>query len=118
MGIAIPIATSKTRPIQRHNVIRVFLLFLIGLALNLIDNKLDFSTRKFYIYLVRIPGILQRLAICYGLVLLIHWLTEYGTNILKRMIGALFMIGLVILYLSLVLSWSDTSIGCSRLHNL
>lgn len=46
MGIAVPIATSKTRPIRTQNVIRVFLLFLIGLALNLIDNKLDFSTRN------------------------------------------------------------------------
>lgn len=58
------------------------------------------------------------MAVCYGLILLIHWLTEYGTNIIKRMIGAFFMVGLVILYLALMLPWSDESIGCSREHNL
>jgi len=65
-------------------------------------------------YLVRILGILQRMSICYGLILLIHWLTDYGTNIIKRMIGAFFMVGLIILYLVLMLPWSDASIGCSR----
>jgi len=38
MGIAIPIAVSKSRPIQGKNVLRIFLLFLIGLALNIIEQ--------------------------------------------------------------------------------
>jgi predicted acyltransferase len=44
MGIAIPMAVSKNRPIKPRNVVRVFLLFLIGLALNIIE-QLDFPTR-------------------------------------------------------------------------
>jgi hypothetical protein len=45
MGVAIPLAVSKSRPIQAKNIIRVFALFLIGVALNYIKN-FDFATRK------------------------------------------------------------------------
>lgn len=38
MGVAIPLAVSKSRPIRPKNVTRVFLLFLIGLFLNLISQ--------------------------------------------------------------------------------
>ena len=37
MGVAIPLATSKNRPIRTKNVVRVFLLFGIGLLLNIIE---------------------------------------------------------------------------------
>jgi predicted acyltransferase len=37
MGVAIPLATSKSRPIRPKNIIRVFLLFGIGLVLNIIE---------------------------------------------------------------------------------
>ena len=40
MGMAIPLAVSKNRPIQRKNILRVFFLFGIGLVLNFIG---DFS---------------------------------------------------------------------------
>jgi predicted acyltransferase len=67
---------------------------------------------------VRILGILQRLAICYGIVLFIHWATDYGTNQLKRRVGGLVMVAVVILYVALMVSWEDTSIGCFRSNNL
>jgi heparan-alpha-glucosaminide N-acetyltransferase len=38
MGVAIPLATSKSRPIRPKNVSRVFLLFGIGVLLNLMDS--------------------------------------------------------------------------------
>jgi predicted acyltransferase len=43
MGVAIPLAVSKGRPIRLKNVIRVFALFGIGLILNFLDC-FDFST--------------------------------------------------------------------------
>lgn len=45
MGVAIPLATSKTRPIKAKNVIRVFLLFGIGMLLNIIE-QLEFANCK------------------------------------------------------------------------
>ena len=42
MGMAIPLAVSKNRPVQRKNILRVFFLFGIGLVLNFIE---DFSFR-------------------------------------------------------------------------
>lgn len=44
MGVAIPLAVSKGRPIQTKNVVRVFALFAIGLALNIIED-FDFPNR-------------------------------------------------------------------------
>ncbi len=38
MGMAIPLAVSKGRPIKSKNIIRVFALFGIGLALNIIEQ--------------------------------------------------------------------------------
>ena len=38
MGVAIPLAVSKSRPIQPKNIIRVFALFLIGVALDFITD--------------------------------------------------------------------------------
>lgn len=48
MGMAIPLAVSKTRSIQAKNIIRVFALFGIGLLLNIIE-QLDFPNRNFKI---------------------------------------------------------------------
>ena len=45
MGVAIPLAVSKGRPIQPKNIIRVFALFFIGVLLNfIIDFHLPTST--------------------------------------------------------------------------
>jgi len=38
MGLAIPMSVSKGRPIRAKNIIRVFLLFFIGLFLNIIEQ--------------------------------------------------------------------------------
>lgn len=113
MGMAIPLAVSKTRPIKTKNIVRVFALFGIGLLLNIIED-FDFPNRTFYLILVRILGILQRLALCYGINLFIHWITDYGTNITRRRIAGFTMVGFVVLYVALMLSWSDESIGCTR----
>lgn len=47
MGLAIPLAVSKGRPIRAKNVVRVVLLFAIGLALNIIEQQFDFANRIF-----------------------------------------------------------------------
>lgn len=67
---------------------------------------------------MRILGILQRMSVCYGVVLFVHWATDYSQHALKRTVAAFFMVGLVILYLALMLPWSDESIGCRRDNNL
>ena len=38
IGISLPLATSKKRPITYKNVLRVFMLFLIGFGLNIIEQ--------------------------------------------------------------------------------
>jgi predicted acyltransferase len=43
MGIAIPLAVSKNRPIRFRNIARIAGLFLIGFFLNLLGNKFNFS---------------------------------------------------------------------------
>ncbi len=67
---------------------------------------------------MRILGILQRLSLCYGINLFVHWITDYGTSITKRRIAAFVMSGFVVLYVVLMLTWSDESIGCSKDNNL
>lgn len=67
---------------------------------------------------MRILGILQRMSVCYGLNLFIHWFTELGTHTIKRKLCAVFMFGLVILYTALMLSWSNESEGCPKSKNL
>lgn len=67
---------------------------------------------------MRILGILQRMSICYGIVLFIHWATDYGTHMLKRRIAGFIMVGVVIVYVALMMSWEDTSIGCVKSNNL
>ena len=47
MGVAIPLAVSKSRPVKAKNVIRVFALFAIGLLLNIISD-FDFPNRTKY----------------------------------------------------------------------
>ena len=63
-------------------------------------------------------GILQRLSICYGLNLLIHWLTNYGSNVKAKIIAGLVSAGSVIAYVFLMLTWEDESIGCYKSNNL
>lgn len=109
MGTAIPLAVNKNKPLKFRNILRVILLFAIGFFLNVIGDSFNFSQSIFLLYLVRILGILQRMSVCYGLNLFIHWFTELGTHPIKRKLCAVFMIGLVILYTALMLSWSNES---------
>ena len=69
-------------------------------------------------YLVRILGILQRLALCYGVNLFVHWITDYGTDFKKMVLCGIFMALLIPVYLSMMLTWSDESIGCPKENNL
>lgn len=50
-------------------------------------------------------GILQRMSICYGIVLFIHWWTQYGTHEIRRRVVAFVMAGFLILYAALMLPW-------------
>ena len=61
---------------------------------------------------------MQRLSLCYGIILFVHWITDYGTHQLKRMLAGLSMVGVVLIYMALMLSWSDESIGCHKDKNL
>ena len=47
MGIAIPLAVSKNRPVRLRNIIRIAGLFLIGFFLNLLGRKFDFTRGNF-----------------------------------------------------------------------
>lgn len=81
VGAAIPLSASKrlasgqsTRALMRHALRRTLIIFAIGLFLNsfsYIANGSIFRlgiaawTREYLLH-VRIPGVLQRIAICYG----------------------------------------------------
>ena len=67
---------------------------------------------------VRILGILQRLAICYGVNLFVHWVTDYGTNMTAKIITTCVSAGSVLVYVALMVTWSGSSIGCSYTNNL
>jgi hypothetical protein len=43
MGMAIPLAISKKKPVTLKNIIRIFALFLIGVLLNLIARRFTFD---------------------------------------------------------------------------
>lgn len=58
------------------------------------------------------------MSVCYGIGLLIHWWTDYGTHEIRRRVVAFVMAGFLILYAALMLPWEDTSIGCYRDKNL
>lgn len=56
------------------------------------------------IYLVRVLGILQRIALCYCLVSLVHVLTDYG-NKTYRFVGAVFAVGCLLTYMAYMLTF-------------
>ena len=58
------------------------------------------------------------MSICYGINLLIHWVTDYGLNMRTRIVVACVNVASVILYVVLMLTWSDDSIGCPKENNL
>lgn len=78
MGMAIPLAVTEKNPLRPRNIIRIFGLFFIGLFLSFIGAKFDLDKSINLLILARILGILQRLSICYAVVLIIHYATKYG----------------------------------------
>jgi predicted acyltransferase len=58
------------------------------------------------------------MSVCYGINLFVHWFSECGTHPLKRKLSAIFMMGLVVLYMALMLTWSDEAAGCPKSKNL
>ena len=78
MGMAIPMALTKTNPFRLRSVFRIFALFAIGVLLNLTARKFTFNHCNNHFILVRIMGILQRISLCYGALSIIHFATNYG----------------------------------------
>jgi predicted acyltransferase len=46
MGMAVPLAVNKNKPVKIRNILRIAGLFLIGFFLNLLGKKFDFSLGK------------------------------------------------------------------------
>lgn len=96
MGFAVPLAVREPFKPLRFSL-RVAGLFLIGYALKLTIVEFDFSVG-------RIPGVLQRISVCYAIVVAIHVLTQYGAAHLRRY-GAMVVALLTSLYLGLMLGF-------------
>ena len=80
-------AATSLRPVYRKIIRRTFILFLLGFILNLVF-KFDFST-------VRIPGVLQRIALSYffAAIIIIHF---------KQRTQIFISVGLLLLYFILM----------------
>ena len=117
MGMAIPLSITKSKPLRLKNIIRVLALFLIGVALNLFARKFTFEHCTWIIILVRILGILQRLSLCYGGILAIHWATNYG-QMEKRIYGMVTIFAGLLLYVAYMISFDKPEIGCPKELNL
>ena len=89
VGVSISLALGKRKKrgddhskIIRKIIIRTLIIFGIGLLLNLIP-KFNFTT-------VRIPGVLQRIALVYGVTAIIFLKTNWRTQL---WLSALFLLG-------------------------
>lgn len=108
MGFAVPLAVRRPfKPLK--TVLRVFGLFLIGFLLNITAKKYVFDN-------VRIFGVLQRISLCYIMVVGIHILTDYGAPYLRKY-GVMIIAFLTATYISLMLCFEDGP-DCNRLNNL
>jgi predicted acyltransferase len=91
VGVAIPLSTGnrlaagQTRAdLARHGLRRAVIIFALGLFLNSLSYLLNGSLVRLgfvdwvreYLTSVRIPGVLQRIAVCYLLSLLLYLLTS------------------------------------------
>lgn len=113
MGFAVPLAVRKPfKPLR--TLLRVAGLFLIGFLLNLTSHKFDFTT-------VRILGVLQRISICYIVLVGIHCITGYAEKSLRKY-GAMLVVLLSALYMGLMVNFEDDGtdglMTCNRLNNL
>ena len=106
MGFAVPLAIrAPLRPWKLFS--RILGLFVIGFFLNLTAHTFHFEK-------VRIMGVLQRLSICYLLLVLIHIATNYGDRKLQKF-GLMVVLFLNVAYLTLMLSFDK---DCQRADNL
>ena len=113
MGMAVPLSMSPSKPFKLRNVIRILGLFAIGVLINLSARKFTFNHCKICDYSVRILGILQRLALCYGFLAVLHRLTNYGDKSL-RFAGVLATVLAGITYLGLMLNFENEDMGCTK----
>lgn len=102
MGFAVPLAVRQPLKTLRF-ALRVAGLFLIGYLLKLTIVEFDFSVG-------RIPGVLQRISVCYAIVTAIHVLTQYGAQHFRKY-GAMVVVLATALYMGLMLGFEN---GCSR----
>lgn len=108
MGFAVPLAIRRPfKPLR--TVIRVLGLFAIGFLLNL-------TAREFVFDEVRILGVLQRISLCYIMLVGLHVATDYG-NPEFRKYGVMIIAFLTATYMGLMLNFVDGS-ECNRLNNL
>ncbi len=112
MGMATPLATTTKNPARIKNVIRIIALFLIGVFLNLLARKFTFNHCKIYCqFLVRILGILQRISICYAVILLLHVVTGYG-EVQKRVFGFIGILSGFLIYIAYMVTFDHPEIDC------
>jgi predicted acyltransferase len=62
-------------------------------------------------------GILQRIALCYGVLSLLHAATNYGQKS-YRFIGVLLTSAFVMIYLTFMLTFDKPEEGCPKENNL
>lgn len=104
MGMAIPLASTKSKPLSPKNILRIASLFLIGVFLNLL-------ARKFTFHHFRILGILQRMSIIYGAMLFIHVATRYG-EMEKRVFGFIAVLCGFLIYIAYMMTFNHPEIDC------
>ncbi len=118
VGVAIPLSTARRleQGARRdtlfwHVVRRAVILFALGFFLNSLSVLLD-STRwadgfggwlEFYLHNVRVPGVLQRIAICYLVASTVYLLTEkpeeMNSQSLRKNSGIRWQAGIIALLL-------------------
>lgn len=108
MGFAVPLAVRK--PIKPLRLtLRIAGLFLIGFILNIGESRFEFSD-------VRVLGVLQRISMCYAIVVAIHIATQYGKKHLRKY-GAMFVAVMMAVYIGLMMSFQDGP-ACTLENNL
>jgi len=81
-----------------------------------LGNSLSTIVNIFF-NIVRILGILQRLSVCYAIVLIIHVSTKYGEQKM-RVLGYVSVLSMALLYLAYMLTFNKPDIECPLANNL
>ena len=61
---------------------------------------------KYFYFIVRVMGILQRISLCYGVLSLIHVITNYGEKA-YRFVGLLITSAFIMIYLTFMLTFQN-----------